>query len=355
MLICPAFYDGQTNGIGRVANGFYQSLKCFSIPPFILSANDSVSAPKLEIGKAYGGSYGRMFVEAFGYPFQRPPFIICMHLALSSVARVLAQRYRVPLWVFIHGVEAWKPLKMRDRWGLEGATQLLFNSHFTRRHFYQFNPEFSDSASSVIPLGIGELPEQDFLCYSSSLGSKPDLRILIVGRLSKGERYKGHQVLMKSLGLVQSEFPQARLTIVGDGDGRAELEAIARSYSYAQQIEFTGRVSDSDLSLLYQRSQVFAMPSMGEGFGLVYLEAMAQGLPCLCSNVDAAREVVVHGETGFAVDPTSAEDVAERISQLFRDRPLAQRLGEAGRRRFAEQFTQSQFQTRIQRLIQPYL
>jgi phosphatidylinositol alpha-1,6-mannosyltransferase len=101
--------------------------------------------------------------------------------------------------------------------------------------------------------------------------------------MSADERYKGHDQILDAWPVVRSRIPDARLVIVGDGDDAPRLRAKAASLGLAASVLFTGFVTEAQLAALYQKASVFAMPSREEGFGLVYLEAMARGVPCIGS------------------------------------------------------------------------
>jgi phosphatidylinositol alpha-1,6-mannosyltransferase len=106
-------------------------------------------------------------------------------------------------------------------------------------------------------------------------------------------------------------------------------------------------VSDDDRRALYQHAALFAMPSRREGFGLVYLEAMASRLPCVGSVHDAAPEVIVDGETGLLVDQGDIGGMARQIADLLTDPDRRERMGQAGHRRFASAFTYDAFARRL--------
>ncbi len=97
------------------------------------------------------------------------------------------------------------------------------------------------------------------------------------------------------------------------------------------------------------------MPSRQEGFGLVYLEAMAAGLPCLASTCDAAGEVVVDGETGLLVDPADQAAIVAAITRLLGDQAFREKLGRQGRKRFEECFTEEHFHQRMWQLLEEAL
>ena len=105
--------------------------------------------------------------------------------------------------------------------------------------------------------------------------------LLIVGRLSAEQRHKGHDRLIEAMPAIIRRVPDAQLVIVGDGNDRERLQNKAMASEVGGNIVFTGRVGEQALHALYERCAVFAMPSTGDGFGFVYLEAMAHHKPCV--------------------------------------------------------------------------
>ncbi len=158
--------------------------------------------------------------------------------------------------------------------------------------------------------------------------------IVIVARLA--ERYKGHDVLLRALPLVREHVPDATLEVVGDGPLRSELEDLARRLGITPATTFHGSTTDDRRDEILRGACVFAMPSRvepggaGEGFGISYVEAGAQGLPVVAGDVGGALDAVVDGETGLLVDPVSPEAVAGALVELLQDRERAKRMGRAG-------------------------
>ena len=169
--------------------------------------------------------------------------------------------------------------------------------------------------------------------------------VLFVGRMD--ERYKGQLELLDAMQLLSARHPDLQLVFVGGGRSLDEWKVEARTRDLADQVEFTGRISDERLQQIYDRTAVFAMPSENEGFGLVYAEAMAHGVPCIGSDRDAAGEVIVDGETGFCVPAGNSTALADAISTLLKSPALREKMGRAGRRRFEEKFTASQYRRRL--------
>jgi glycosyltransferase involved in cell wall biosynthesis len=247
---------------------------------------------------------------------------------------------------FLHGVECWRSLSLRNRWGLASAQAFLSNSAFTHRRFLHYNPRYEGIPSHVCWLGT---PEDHVPEAALAEADDIDLSVLIVGRIVGEERYKGHEQLLAVWPEVRRRFPGARLDIVGGGNAAGALrdEAARRGLIDSGAVKLWGQVSDAELRERYRRCSVFAMPSRGEGFGLVYLEAMAFAKPCLASLDDAAAEVVVAEETGLLVRYADREGLLYALCRLLESRALRRRLGQAGRERVLSHFTERHFGDRL--------
>jgi phosphatidylinositol alpha-1,6-mannosyltransferase len=169
----------------------------------------------------------------------------------------------------------------------------------------------------------------------------------MVGRMMSSERYKGHQEVLAALRRLAVRRPDARLVITGDGNDRRRLEVRAGELGLAPQVVFTGFVSEQTLQQLYQRCAAMVLPSRGEGFGLVYLEAMRAKKPCVAARGSAAEEIVLPEVTGVLVDPDDSAEVAAALERLLADPEAAGRMGQAGHRRWAEVFDLSRFRARL--------
>src|SRR6266850_1173752 len=169
---------------------------------------------------------------------------------------------------------------------------------------------------------------------------------LRTGRIVASEGYKGHESLIAIWPRVLERHPEARLWIAGDGDDRARLEALTARARIQGAVRFTGRIADAELDALYERCRFFVMPSLHEGFGLVFLEAMRAGKACIGA-VGAAAEIIEDGVTGFVVDPARADDLAGAVLRLFDEPHTCEAFGRAGAARFRAEFTDSCFAERF--------
>lgn len=290
-----------------------------------------------------GGNRWRLGRWAVGAAINRrsDAVVLVMHLHLAPLAiPLLASGARVAL--FLHGVEAWKPLSSAARFVAERA-RLIAISACTVDRFLDSNPRLGDRNIEVCPLGI------DVETPAGVPDPAADVA-LTVSRLSSEDRYKGHDALIRAWSAVRARVPSARLVVVGDGDDRQRLEALAAELGLASAIRFLGVISDEELAAWYRRSAFFVLPSDGEGFGLVFLEAMRAGKACV-SGPGAPAEIVQDGVGGFVVAPHDTARLVEVVARLFDNRDLRERLGANGRNRFLQSFTSDRFAARLCSLV----
>jgi len=256
---------------------------------------------------------------------------------------------RAPYLVALYGIEVWRPLSGSRSRALRHATVRLATSSHTVVEARAANRDFGPV--EVLPLCLEERPPAGEI-DGALLDRAGHGFLLIVGRMAATERYKGHDQLLQAMTRLPADgYVRPRLIIAGDGDDRPRLETLAASLGLSGEVLFTGFVSEATLAELYARAAVFVMPSRGEGFGLVYLEAMRAGRPCVAARASAAAEIVADGETGLLVDPLDPEAIAGAMGRLLAAPDLARAMGEAGRRRLERQFTPRRFRERLWPLL----
>jgi phosphatidylinositol alpha-1,6-mannosyltransferase len=271
------------------------------------------------------------------------------HVGIARAQRIVPAFLRPPYAVFLNGVEAWDPEMSRDRLQtLSHAKTLIAISDHTAKRAREAHP----ALPPIQPCLLGLMPPDapDGPPDHALLDRIAARSVLIVGRTSSAERYKGHDELLDCWSEVTRKIPAAQLVMTGAGDDLPRLRQKAAQLEL-RNVVFTGFVSNSTLTALRQRVRAFAMPSRGEGFGLVYLEAMRAGLPCIGSTVDAAVDVIVDGETGYLVDPGDRNALAGRIVALLSDPALCTALGTAGQRRYQTRFTYERFRERLRPIL----
>jgi glycosyltransferase involved in cell wall biosynthesis len=156
----------------------------------------------------------------------------------------------------------------------------------------------------------------------------------IVARLTE---QKGHSTLLKAFNKLRGSVDQVELSIVGNGPLENKLKKLTDDLNLNDCVTFEGYRNDIDRVM--QEFDVFVHPSRWEGFGLVFLEAMASGLPVVATNVSAIPEIVVHNRTGYLVEPDTSSDLAEAMKRLARNADLRDKFGKAGRERTEAEFS----------------
>jgi phosphatidylinositol alpha-1,6-mannosyltransferase len=269
-----------------------------------------------------------------------PQAVLAWHLGFLKLVPFL-RIGTARLVLFLHGIEAWNRPDWATRRLLARVDLFLANSRHTWRRFVEANPACATRLHRVVPLGI-DVPLE-------GRPPLPDTRpaALMLGRLRRDEDYKGHREVLRAWPSVVRHVPDAVLWIAGDGDLRAELEALARESGAGERVVFWGRVSESSKAELLARSRCLVLPSRGEGFGLVYLEAMRIGRPCLVSGLDGGSEVVSPPEAGLAADPARTDEVADAITRLLHPGPGWERWSVQARRRYETAYTAAHFHARL--------
>lgn len=278
---------------------------------------------------------------------QRCDWVLFNHVGIARAQAHVPRALRRPYGVFLHGVEVWRDALHPDaRRVLAEARLRISNSDFTARRTEALYPELRPVHPCPLAL-LDPHPPDGGDADEVTLARVRDPAALIVGRMSSAERYKGHDELIDAWPAVERDTPGAQLVVAGAGDDEARLRAKAVQRGVGEHVLFCGRVSAATLAGLFKRVRVFAMPSRGEGFGIVYLEAMRAGLPCVASTEDGAGDVVVDGETGILLSPDDRGAIVAALGSLLRDEERARRLGAAGRRRYEREFTYEAFRRRL--------
>ncbi len=298
----------------------------------------------------------RFALSAFATALRwRPDLIICAHIGVAPVGNLIRKLTRTPYWLVLYGIEVWGDLPEGNRNALRAAQRHVAITRFTldatiARHGIQRCREL------ILPPTLPKMRPR--LQEASSVTLQGSLRpmVLTVGRIAASERYKGHDVMLDAWPAILQRVPDAVYWIVGGGDDRPRLEARARELGIADSVHFTGPLSPEQLDACYDRCCVFAMPARieldarvprGEGFGIVFLEAMAHGKPVVGPSVGAPAEFIRSGVHGALVDPTDSRAVAAAVIELLEDPVRARRMGDAGKSWVESEFSFDRFCERL--------
>jgi phosphatidylinositol alpha-1,6-mannosyltransferase len=287
------------------------------------------------------------------YMRQRWRYDLALFLHIN-VARLAMLTPRSPLSLWLVGIEVRRRLGPHERFVVRKADPLLSISDFSTKEMQRFNPDLPDART----VHLSVEPDEPWLAQNPASAAAPpyhaaarDRAVLVVARLAIANRYKGHDQLVDAWPRVVASQPDAMLWIVGEGDDSSRLRERVNVLPEParHQVHLLGRLDHAALLDRYARARVFAMPSTGEGFGLVFVEAMRAGLPCIAS-FDSAAEVVRDQETGLVVEQ-EADALADACLKLLGDDATADRFSVAGRARYETQFTYPAFRDRFLRSV----
>jgi len=326
----------------------------------LLSLNDSQDLHRMRVGEREfvftGAARGKagFAAAALKATRQRPKLVVAAHPNLAPIVRgmkVFAPRMKSI--VCTHGVEVWEPLPPMRRRALQRATLVLAPSQTTADYVvslqgvapervkvlhWALDPDFD---TKVAGLNSNELPK-DF----------PQGRVILsVGRWLATERYKGMDTLIQCLPRLLLRWPDVQLAIVGSGDDRDWLENISKVSGVQRHVHFLTGLSYAELSACYGAAEIFALPSRGEGFGFVYLEAMARAKPVIGGAHGGAPEVIRDGATGYLVTHGDTVQLATSLDVLLSHPELAKKMGERGRERVHQEFKFSVFAKNFKKIL----
>ncbi len=253
---------------------------------------------------------------------ERPDWIFTTHRNFLPLAKWLRKFTGSKVAASLHGIEAWHA----PPYHLRIADLLLPVSTFTR-------DRVAAALGETIPrmeLLANTFDAERFFPGDAPAGLRhrhalpPGAPVLLtVGRLDANETYKGHDQVLQALPAVLERHPQCRYLIVGAGSDRSRLELLRDRLVLGNSVIFTGRVSAEELPDYYRLSDVFVMPSKGEGFGIALLEAMACGIPVIAGYKDGCHDALRGGELGRLVDPDRPEEITQAIFDALDTRPGA--------------------------------
>jgi len=275
---------------------------------------------------------------------RRFDLIVCGHLNLLPLAFLAKVLSRAPLVLAIYGIEAWRPTPSRLVRKLVGRVDAYFSiSDVTRRRFLEWaSPR--ETEGHLLPNAIhleryGAGPKNPELIRRYGLAGKSVL--LTVGRLASSERSKGIDEVLESM----PDLPRdISYLVVGDGNDRQRLTDKANALGLADRVIFAGYVPEGEKADHFRIADVFVMPSRGEGFGFVFLEAMACGVPVIGSTLDGSREALRDGLLGRLVDPGNRAELLAAVRQALAstERTVPEGLSH---------FSFAQFEARVHQLV----
>lgn len=260
--------------------------------------------------------------------------LIHAHVALPDgfAGALLTKEIRRPLIITVHGKDTanaqWSTAHRNPRCkaaifkALMSSSKIVAVSNYVKRSTLEVYPVL-DSRKIVVIHGGVDLTK-------SHLGEKKQsdtITILSVGPLIP---LKGHEYTIDAMKEVVKAFPNCRLVIIGEGEEKKKLIRQVAGNELQNFVSILNILPHEQLLKLMSICDIFALPSWAEGLGIVYLEAMAFGLPVIGCKGQGIEDIVSHGETGFLVEPKNSRQLTSLLLELLRDEGVRRKIGEAG-------------------------
>ncbi len=294
----------------------------------------------------------RLAVTLFGCLLKnRPQRVFCGHINLAHLAQVICQPLGVPYTVLTYGKEVWEPLPPKYRNALQQADQIWTISRYSRDRACQAN-QLDPTKFRMLPCmvdGDRFTPGAKSPHLLEKYNLKESKVLMTVARLWSGDIYKGVDVTIRALPQISQSIPDVKYLVIGRGDDQPRLAKLAQELGVADQVIFAGFVPTEDLVDHYRVADAYIMPSQ-EGFGIVYLEAMACGLPVLSGDADGSADPLQDGKLGWQVPHRDPNAVAQACIEILQGHD--QRCqGEWLREQSLKQFGQDAFRVQLQKLL----
>ncbi|OLP16322.1 glycosyl transferase group 1 [Leptolyngbya sp. 'hensonii'] len=259
-------------------------------------------------------------VKLMAYLLQhRPQRVFCGHVNLVPLVQVLCQPFGIPYTVITYGKEVWHPLPSRMKQGLQAAASIWTISRYSLKQACTangLNPEQWHLLSCIVD-GAAFTPGPKSRQLLEKYHLLDSQVLMTVARLWSGDPYKGVDVTIRALPAIAQRFPAVKYLVVGRGDDQPRLARLAQELGVADRVIFAGFVPTSELVDHYRLADAYVMPSQ-EGFGIVYLEAMACGKPVLSGDDDGSADPLQDGKLGWQVPHRDPEAVAVACIEILR-------------------------------------
>lgn len=294
----------------------------------------------------------RIFWEAFYF---HPDIIICGHINFSPLCYIISRFMNIKYIVLTHGIDVWHITSKIKIKGLKEAHLIATVSNFTKDRIIEQIPEIKRKIK-ILPNTIdGSIfypkPKPTYLMKRHGL-KENDKIILTVARLKRTEKYKGYYKILDILPDIAREISEIKYILIGSGDDLENIQRYIRKKNLKKIVILTGYIPDSELPDYYNLCDVFVMPSKKEGFGIVFLEALACGKPVIAGNKDGSVDALLNGELGVLIDPDSDDEITEALVKVLKHE-ISKKLtnGEYLRRKVLENYGVDRFKENVLKLL----
>ncbi|HBK99862.1 MAG TPA: glycosyl transferase group 1 [Microcoleaceae bacterium UBA10368] len=250
---------------------------------------------------------------------KRPQRVFCGHINLAPLIQTLCQPLGIPYTILTYGKEVWETLPPKYQIAMSQADSIWSISRYTRDsscESNQLNPDKFHIVPCIVDENIFTIgpKSEDLLVQYNLIGAKI---LMTVARLRSTDIYKGVDVTIKALPQIAKTFPNVKYLVIGRGDDQSRLAQLAADLGVAERVIFAGFVPTENLAAHYRLADAYVMPSQ-EGFGIVYLEALACGVPVLAGDADGSADPLQDGKLGWRVSHRNPGAVAVACIEMLK-------------------------------------
>lgn len=290
----------------------------------------------------------------------RPQRVFCGHINLAPLVAGLCQPLGIPYTVLTYGKEVWQPLPDPAKRALQQADQIWTISRYSRDQAAAAN-QLDPAKIQLLPCAVDAdafTPAAKSPALLAKYGLQEAKVLMTVARLWSGDIYKGVDVTIRALPQILQACPTVKYLVIGRGDDQPRLAGLAAELGVSDRVVFAGFVASADLVEHYRLADAYVMPSQ-EGFGIVYMEAMACGVPVLSGDADGSADPLRDGALGWRVPHRDSEATAQACIAMLQE--IAKREGGEAfdrrcdgdwlRQQVVEQFGKAAFADQLRRLL----
>jgi len=249
----------------------------------------------------------------------KPDILICGHIHFSPICFLAKKIFKTRYIIITHGVEAWNIHSSLEKMALCYADTIISVSSFTKNRIGEQIPQ-TRNKTVILPNSVsGKMfyPKPKSQQLIAKHGLKKERIILTVARLDASEKYKNHDKIIMSLPYVLKKMPNLKYLIVGKGDDTERIKSLVHSLALDDYVLLTGGVPHDELIDYYNLADIFVMPSTGEGFGIVFIEALACGKPVIAGNQGGAIDALLGGKLGLLIDTGDIKTISKAILRVL--------------------------------------
>jgi phosphatidyl-myo-inositol dimannoside synthase len=308
-----------------------------------------------EIFKGFGAAKITFIKEAVKVG-SKSKVVFISHINLMLVGWLIKKiKPSVKIILMAHGIEVWKPLSSRQKMLLAACDTIVSVSSFTKEKISMLH-NIPSSKSVVLnncidPFLIKPAIKKRDEAMMQRYGILDDDKVLLtLTRLSNKDRYKGYDFILDALRDIVKKYPKVKYILAGsyETEEKKYIEEKIKRFDLNSNIIITGFIAEEELPNLFSMADIYVMPSVKEGFGIVFIEAMYYGVPVIAANVDGSTDALLQGKLGYLIPPENPLKIAEAVEAIFEN----EKTSTPNYKLLMESFGYSTYKNKLEKVVE---